>query len=86
MYYAQLNDKNICVAISQLYGEVHKENMIQISTYDISILGGKYVNGEWEKVEPELPQEQSLSEQEQIAIDNALNLEYLVCLMETNMV
>lgn len=34
---------------------------------------------------PEL-EELPLSEQEQIAIDNVLNLEYLVCLMETNMV
>lgn len=35
---------------------------------------------------PPEPEPQPLSEQEQIAIDNALNLEYLVCLMETNMV
>lgn len=33
---------------------------------------------------PEL-EELPLSEQEQIAIDNALNLEYLVCLMETSL-
>lgn len=35
---------------------------------------------------PPEPEPQPLSEQERIAIDNALNLEYLVCLMETNMV
>ena len=35
---------------------------------------------------PPEPEPQPLSEQEQNAIDNALNLEYLVCLMETNMV
>lgn len=36
--------------------------------------------------EPELqPEPQTLSEQEQIAIDTALNVEYMVCLMETNM-
>lgn len=34
---------------------------------------------------PPEPEPQPLSKQEQIAIDNALNLEYLVCLMETNM-
>lgn len=34
---------------------------------------------------PPEPEPQPLSEQEQIAIDNALNLEYLVCLMETSL-
>lgn len=36
--------------------------------------------------EPELqPEPQMLSEQEQIAIDTALTVEYMACLLETNM-
>ena len=34
--------------------------------------------------EPE-PEPQTLSEQEQIAIDTALTVEYMACLMETNL-
>lgn len=49
--YAQLNEENICIGISQLSGEVNLPNMILLDSYDISLLGKKYNNGEWVNIE-----------------------------------
>lgn len=53
--YAQLNENNICIGISQLSGEVQVENMVRIDTADTDYLWRKYENGQWsaEKYEPE---------------------------------
>lgn len=47
MIYAQLDSNDICIGISQLSGEVQKDNMLQIKEYDVTILGKKYENGNW---------------------------------------
>ena len=49
--YAELNKNNICKAVSELSGEVIKDTMIRIDSYDESLLGKKYNNGIWEEVE-----------------------------------
>lgn len=52
-FYAELNENNICKAVSELAGEVIKDTMIRIDSFDMSLLGKKYDNGEWEAlVEP----------------------------------
>lgn len=56
--YAQINEDNICIAVSQLSGLVDSPNMIKLNTYDLSILGRKYNNGVWEEV----PQSEPKSE------------------------
>lgn len=56
-YYAQLNTEGICCAVSDLSGQVEGENMIPLESYDISVLGKKYVNGVWEEVENSLAEE-----------------------------
>ena len=55
--YAQLNENNICVGISQLNGEVNAENMVEIGSFDESYVWKKYENGEWLK-ESNQPQTQ----------------------------
>lgn len=60
MIYAQINEENICIVISDM-GEVEAsdKHLIPIETYDTSLLGKKYNNGVWEEVykpEPEEPQ------------------------------
>lgn len=52
--YAQLNENQICVGISQLSGEVNADNMVEIESFNESYLWKKYKNGEWsaEKYEP----------------------------------
>lgn len=55
-YYAQIDENNICIAISDLSGKVTAGNMLRLETYDTSLLGKKYNNGVWEEVpqpEPE---------------------------------
>lgn len=72
MIYAQLNEENICIGISQLSGKVAAENMIELASYDTSILGKKYVDGKWEDVEhPE--EEAEPTEQEIIQAEMLLN-------------
>ena len=81
MYYAQINDENICIAVSKLHGEVKEGNLLQIPIYDSSILGKKYENGKWMDI-PQKKEQNPITEQEQIAIDTALNVEYIACLLE----
>lgn len=61
--YAQIDENNICVSVSELSGSVNYENMIALDTYDISLLGKKYNNGNWEEVEPEPTQLDKIEEQ-----------------------
>ena len=51
MIYAQLNDNRVCIAVSDLSGEVIADNMIRIDNFDTTLLGKKYNNGSWETVE-----------------------------------
>jgi hypothetical protein len=52
--YAQLNENNVCVGISQLSGEVTADNMVRVDTFDQDKLWRKYENSAWsaEKFEP----------------------------------
>lgn len=51
--YAEIDENNICCAVSELSGEIDKPTMIPLEVYDESLLGKKYVDGAWE----EAPQE-----------------------------
>lgn len=51
--YAELDENNICCAVSELSGEVITDTMIPLETYDTSLLGMKYVDGAWEEVPQE---------------------------------
>lgn len=50
MFYAQLNEENICIGISQLSGEVKAENMIEIETHDVGLLNKRWTRQGWEEV------------------------------------
>ncbi|SNT18548.1 hypothetical protein SAMN05446037_104911 [Anaerovirgula multivorans] len=47
--YAELDDNNVCIAVSMLAGEVVADNMIHLDAYDTDLLSKKYENGEWSK-------------------------------------
>ncbi|RKD22462.1 hypothetical protein SAMN02745883_00683 [Caminicella sporogenes DSM 14501] len=60
-YYAQLNNENICIGVSELSGEINSSNLIKIERFDTSLLGKKYENGEFievPKTEEELKEEE----------------------------
>ncbi len=63
-YYAQVNGEKICFSVSQLAGEVMREDMIRLEGYDVSLLGKRYVNGEWEEVAMEEPEKEGNMETE----------------------
>lgn len=41
-FYAQIDDNGLVVGVSLLSGKVHHKNMIEIDSYDISLLGATY--------------------------------------------
>ena len=61
MFYAQINDENICIAVSNLSGEVSADNLIPLEVFDATVLGKKWTGDGWEDVpqpepEPVTPQ------------------------------
>lgn len=96
MIYAQLDSNNICIGISQLSGEIQKDNMLQIESYDVTILGKKYENGKWielpkppvEPTEEELIIAQTLINQasikEQLSVIDETNSQILLKLVGGN--
>ena len=73
--YAELDENNICKAVSNLSGGVIADTMIPLDSYDISLLGKRYNNGEWLEVEqPEIePQPSQLDRIESAVNDIAKN-------------
>ena len=66
MYYAQLNDGNICIGVQESPSLQPSEKLIQIENYDEDLLRRKYEDGVWsEEKFPPFPQP---SPQEQIAM------------------
>ena len=63
--YAQLNENNVCVGISQLSGGVTADNMVRIDTFDQDKLWRKYENSAWsaEKFEPQAEVQATIDEQ-----------------------
>ena len=56
-YYAQINENNIAIGISQLSEETKNDELIKIESYDEDYLWRKYENGVWstEKYLPPAP-------------------------------
>ena len=73
MIYAQLNEESICIGVSQLSGKIENEKMIEIESYDTSLLGKKYMNENWEEVKQLIPQEPQPTEQELLNAEFLLN-------------
>jgi len=47
MYYAQINENNICVAISQVAGELNDSKHVPVEGLNEDLLWRKYDNGQW---------------------------------------
>ena len=75
-YYAQIDENNICIAVSDLTGKVTADNMLRLEIYDTSLLGKKYNNGVWEEVpqpEPEPTQLDRIELQVKTSYEEAQN-------------
>lgn len=89
MFYAQVDEEKICLAVSRLSGAVEAENLIEIPFFDTAIIGKKYVDGTWAEVDnpttdPESSRLDRIEEQEQAILETAVNVDYLVCLEDLN--
>lgn len=61
-YYATLNSENICNGISQLNDEVVADNLIELASYDTSVLGKMWTGSEWvDNPNPPEPQEKPVT-------------------------
>lgn len=55
-YYAQIDGQNVCVGVSQLAGVVDADNLVELDSYDISVLGKVWQGGKWVE-NPNKPEE-----------------------------
>ena len=78
MIYAEINNENICYAISDMGNvAVEKPTLIKIDFFDTSVVGKKYNNGVWEDVpqpEPEPTQLDNIEKQVSVNNDNNLTI------------
>ncbi|MCI1959196.1 MAG: hypothetical protein LKJ25_06190 [Clostridia bacterium] len=62
MFYAEINSNNICSGILETPNKITKDTMIQMDSYDTSLLGKKFNNGTWEDVQIDTAKEPADSE------------------------
>lgn len=82
--YAQIDENGYVVSDSHLSGMVEAENMIPLAP-DFDLTNKRWNGESWEAYEAEIEANLTLTEQEQLAIDTALNVEYIACMMEANL-
>ena len=76
-YYAEINENNVCIALLDTPTEIiDNPKMILTDTYDLSVLGKKYNNGVWERVETE--SEYTPTETELIQAEMLLNQQEII--------
>lgn len=83
--YAVINDKNICTNYAETSSEIIADNYIELKDGEVVEIGYIWDGEKWNEPVSEPVPEQPLSEQEQIAIDKALNVEYIACLLEASL-
>ena len=84
-HYIQINEDGIPIGNSWLSGKVEMDNMILVDD-NTDWYGKKYEDGEWIDYEPVPdPMANVLSEADEMALEQAMNVQYLVDLAEINM-
>ena len=79
MFYVQINESNICVAVSNLTEKVQDTRLIPIGFMDVGLIGKKYENGEW--VEVPIP-EPPISETDKKLLKIQATVDYLAMMTE----
>lgn len=80
MFYAQINESNICVAVSNLTEKVQDTRLIPIGFMDVGLIGKKYENGEWVEVpipEPQSTQGDRIEEKLNMLLEGTVSKEYM---------
>ena len=78
-YYAQLNEEGICFSILDTPAELPPtDSIVQMPTYDSSVLGKKYENGVW----TEIPEKEEFSETDILQAQSLLNQQKIMIRQE----
>lgn len=73
--YAQIDENNICCAVSNLSGEIFDTHLIPIQTFDTTLIGKKFENNQWVKVPKSEMEETITPESTQLdRIEAAINM------------
>lgn len=83
MFYAQLNDKGICIGVSKLSEKVESENMIALDSYDTALCGKKYNKGKWEGVPKEPLELEPILSSEELQAEILLNQQQIITRQNT---
>lgn len=83
-FYAEINENNICYSLLDTPTTIEAENMIEVESYDMSLIGKKYTDGNWIKYVPESNETENnendteFSETERIQAEMLLNQERII--------
>lgn len=83
-FYAEINENNICYSLLDTPQTIEAENMIEVESYDMSLIGKKYTDGNWIEYVPESNEtendknETEFSETERIQAEMLLNQERII--------
>lgn len=83
-FYAEINENNICYSLLDTPTTIEAENMIEVESYDMSLIGKKYTDGNWIEYVPESNEtendknETEFSETERIQAEMLLNQERII--------
>lgn len=72
--YAQIDAAGLCMAVSDLSGEVDAPHMIPVTGEPLAYLGKKWAANAWADVPAELPTEKQMAAAELQAIDAATGM------------
>ena len=51
-FYAQINQDDVCYAVSSTHGVIVDPDLIQLNSFDESVLGKRWTGTTWEDVPP----------------------------------
>lgn len=74
-FYAEINENNICHSLLSTPKITEAENMIEVDSYDMSLIGKKYENGIWKDTEQSV---EEISDTELIQAEMLLNQESII--------
>lgn len=82
--FVYINEDGIIIAMNESANEVIGTNIIEVPL-NFNMMNKRWNGTEWVEYKTETIKEIPITEQEQIAIDTALNVEYMACLMEASL-
>ena len=77
-FYAEINENNICYSLLDTPTTIEAENMIEVESYDMSLIGKKYTDGNWIEYVPESNETENSKNETEISDDELIRAEMLL--------